>query len=468
MVPKLAGRGSSFKGAGQYYLHDKQAETSERVAWTETVNLRAANPDRAIRVMAATAMDRDALKLAAGIRAGGRSSDKVVQTYSLAWHPEQQPSKAEMVEAARESLDVLGLSEHQALIVCHTDEPHPHVHVIVNRVSPGDGRLASTSREKLKLSRWAEAWEKRHGKVYCDERVTNNVERDRRRAVNTEKEESRQAVEVMREATEGLNKLQETKAAATELKADQQRKASELAALGRAMHEHYREELANLGADYLRDKTKIKAEQHVELSVLKAENRKAIGDTMRAFAEQQNVEQQTIAWRERSMLGRVWNAVDAGRMAKGWEQRLGKTLWATISKTARTEGLRSDQRERRQAVYQEVVSWAGQREAELRVSFKARYDANYQKFTAARASTLDRYKAEQKDYRCMWAKRSEARREAWREFRRLYEPKERIRQLHDRQRENLQQLKEKEARTASSSASRSHGRSRGRGYDVER
>ena len=110
MVPKLAGRGTSFKGAGQYYLHDKQAETSERVAWTEAVNLRTANPDRAIRVMAATALDRDALKLAAGIKAGGRSSEKVVQTYSLAWHPEQQPSKAEMVEAARESLNVLGLS----------------------------------------------------------------------------------------------------------------------------------------------------------------------------------------------------------------------------------------------------------------------------------------------------------------------------------------------------------------------
>ena len=286
--------------------------------------------------------------------------------------------------------------------------------------------------------------------------------------MNTEKEVSRQAVEVMREATEGLNKLQETKAAATELKADQQRKVSELAALGRAMHEHYREELANHGADYLRDKTKIKAEQHVELSVLKAENRKAIGDTMRAFAEQQNVERQTIAWRERSMLGRVWNAVDAGRSAKGWERRLGKTLWATVSKTARTESLRFDQRERRQAVYQEVVSWAGQREADLRVNFKARHDANYQKFTAARATTLDQYKAEQRDYRRMWGERSEARREAWREFRRLYEPKERIRQLHDRQRENLQQLKEKEARTASSSASRSHGRSRGRGYDVER
>lgn len=468
MVPKLAGRGSSFKGAGQYYLHDKQAESAERVAWTETVNLRTANPDRAIRVMAATAMDRDALKLAAGIGAGGRSSDKVVQTYSLAWHPEQQPSKAEMVEAARESLDVLGLSEHQALIVCHTDEPHSHVHVIVNRVSPADGRLASTSQEKLKLSRWAEAWETRHGKVYCDERVTNNAERDRQRAVNTEKQESRQAFEAMREATAGLGKLQEANTAAAELKADQQRQASELAALGRAMHEYYREELANLGADYRRDKAKIKAEQRVELAALKAENRKVIGDTMRAFAEQQNVERRTAAWRECSPLGRIWNAVDAGRSAEGWEQRLGKTLWATVSKSMRIESLRVDHRERRQVLYQQMISWARQREAEFKASYKARNDANYQRFVAARGSTQDQYKAEQKDYRRMWGERSQARREAWREFRQLYEPKERLRQLHDRQRENLQKLKEQEARTESHSRLRPHGRSRRRGYDVER
>jgi len=113
---KLAGRGSSFKGAGQYYLHDKQAETSERVAWTETVNLRTANPDRAIRVMAATAMDRDALKLAAGIKAGGRSSDKVVQTYSLAWHPEQKPKTVVVQEALQSLLDANGQARRDEVL----------------------------------------------------------------------------------------------------------------------------------------------------------------------------------------------------------------------------------------------------------------------------------------------------------------------------------------------------------------
>ena len=49
MIPDIAKRGASFKGALAYYLHDKKLEgeherfTSERVAWTETRN-RARDP----------------------------------------------------------------------------------------------------------------------------------------------------------------------------------------------------------------------------------------------------------------------------------------------------------------------------------------------------------------------------------------------------------------------------------------
>ena len=56
MVPHVTAGGSSFKGAAAYYLHDKEAETAERVTWTETINLITSNPETATRVMAATAM----------------------------------------------------------------------------------------------------------------------------------------------------------------------------------------------------------------------------------------------------------------------------------------------------------------------------------------------------------------------------------------------------------------------------
>ena len=59
MVPKVAGKGRSFKGAGLYYLHDKQALTSERVQFTHTVNLPTEDAEKALGWMAHTAMRDD-------------------------------------------------------------------------------------------------------------------------------------------------------------------------------------------------------------------------------------------------------------------------------------------------------------------------------------------------------------------------------------------------------------------------
>ena len=56
MVPKVAGKGRNFVGAGLYYLHDKKALTRERVAFTHTENLPTRDPDKAIKCMAWTAL----------------------------------------------------------------------------------------------------------------------------------------------------------------------------------------------------------------------------------------------------------------------------------------------------------------------------------------------------------------------------------------------------------------------------
>ena len=185
-----------------------------------------------------------------------------------------------MLAAARESLKVLGIEDRQTLIVCHNDEPHPHIHVIVNRVSPADGRLSSTSQEKLKLSRWAEDWERRHGKIFCEQRVANNAERDEGNFVKDRSGVARSTFEATKAATAGLNDNRDAQQAAAELKADHRRKAAELAAIGRDMHEHYRTELANLGADYQRDKARLRATHRTEQDGLHAEIRQSMKQAM--------------------------------------------------------------------------------------------------------------------------------------------------------------------------------------------
>lgn len=177
MVPKVAAKGNSFKGAGLYYLHDKKAATAKRVAFTLTENLPTDNPERALRLMAYTALRQGELKAAnAGARTG-RKLGKPVYTYSLSWAPDEKPTQAEMIEAGRETLKILGLGAHEVLMVAHSDEPHPHLHLIINRVHPDTGKAAVLSNDHLALSKWAEAYERKHGKIRCEERVKNNEKR---------------------------------------------------------------------------------------------------------------------------------------------------------------------------------------------------------------------------------------------------------------------------------------------------
>lgn len=196
MVPKVAGSGGSFQGAGQYYLHDKKKGVSfkgaaeyaledkgplrsaERVEFTQTLNLPTDDPERAIAMMIWTATHQDELKVQAGGKNTGRKLEHPVYAYSLSWHPEEQPDKEHMLRAGIDSLKALGMDKHQTLIVCHNDEPHPHIHLIVNRVHPVTGKAASLSNDRLKLSRWAEAYEKERGKIYCDKRVEHNQKRE--------------------------------------------------------------------------------------------------------------------------------------------------------------------------------------------------------------------------------------------------------------------------------------------------
>jgi hypothetical protein len=62
-------------------------------------------------------------------------------------------------------------------MVAHKDEPHPHIHLIVNRVNPQTGKAASLSNDHLNLSRWAEGYEREQGKLRCEQRVLNNEAR---------------------------------------------------------------------------------------------------------------------------------------------------------------------------------------------------------------------------------------------------------------------------------------------------
>lgn len=191
MIPRIAKAGRSFQSAGLYYLHDKQAMTAERVAFTATRNMLTQNPDRALKVMAFTALHQDELKRAnyrsrnpddpdcIQMHKAGRKTTASVFHYSLAWHPSETPTQEQMIAAAEASLEKIGLSEHECLMVAHKDEPHPHIHLIVNKIHPVTGKVAALKYTRERLSKWAEAYEREHGKIWCEQRVENNKTRER-------------------------------------------------------------------------------------------------------------------------------------------------------------------------------------------------------------------------------------------------------------------------------------------------
>jgi hypothetical protein len=295
MVPAITAGGRSFKGAVLYYLHDKRQKgeavrlTAERVAWVETVNLPTANPERAWRIMAHTALAQSHLKAAAGLKATGRKLAKPVYAYSLAWHPRERPTKAEMMETALSSLAAQGLEEHQAIILCHDDEPQAHVHIIVNRVHPATGKAAALSNSKLKLSQWAEAYERRRGKTLCPQRVTNNARRSRGEFVR----HSRTPRPVFEFNRATANDHLRKEFAVT----GQRQQDAHLHEIGRAIGRSHARQWRNLARDY-REKLRTTSERGEE----SGEVRKDFLDTCAELRDTQERQRQEFqaAWKTRN------------------------------------------------------------------------------------------------------------------------------------------------------------------------
>ena len=145
--------GSGFGALGTYLVAD-----ADRVGWAETRNMSEGMdlgdgptpPDP--RVVAAEMGDRATRSRAA----------EPMYHVVVAFDPDDQPTEAEVREAADRTLRDLGLEHHQALLVRHTDRPHAHVHLMVNRVGE-DGRAWSPWRQRTRLRASMEAQERELG-----------------------------------------------------------------------------------------------------------------------------------------------------------------------------------------------------------------------------------------------------------------------------------------------------------------
>jgi hypothetical protein len=179
MIVRIGRRGTSFKGASLYYLHDKRQPgeterlTTERVAWAESLNLANDDPQMAWREMWHTARDQTDLKRAAGLRTSGNRVHAPVLPIVLSWAAPDQPTPEQQRAAAYQFLEKMGWDKHQALIIAHDDTEHRHVHILLNRVNPDNGLVLKESFSHRQAQAWALQYQREHGQEWCPQREIN-------------------------------------------------------------------------------------------------------------------------------------------------------------------------------------------------------------------------------------------------------------------------------------------------------
>ena len=184
MIPRCT-VGKGITGAAQYALSEgrdpetgkrrrKPTNGNSRVAWIGGTGFGFDIVSREDADLARRIMEFDALNQASRTR----QCEKDCVHLSLGWRPGETPTREEMEAAAREALKAMGMENAKAPFVAHDDEAYAHLHIVASKINPATGRAYDLKENYLKLSRWAEAYEREHGGVICSRREEANELRE--------------------------------------------------------------------------------------------------------------------------------------------------------------------------------------------------------------------------------------------------------------------------------------------------
>ena len=154
MLARVEPTHNDFLALAAYLVHGRTRPASpKRVAWIIGHNIPTIDPELAAHYMTATAERSKRCKNAA-------------YHLSINWRPDEKPSPEVMQEIARRTLELGGLAEHQALVMGHSDKPHAHLHMMINRVHPETGRAWSTSHDYKRFDRIMKLLADEYGFLY--------------------------------------------------------------------------------------------------------------------------------------------------------------------------------------------------------------------------------------------------------------------------------------------------------------
>jgi flagellar hook-basal body complex protein FliE len=400
---QLAAIGHSFKGSMAYYLHDKRPDdtvphltTSDRVAWTETRNLMTDDPDRATRIMIATAKSADELKAAAGIKNTGRKATAgPVFAFSLQWRGDEAANmtRDDMRAAADHAIGVLGFQHLQAVLVAHQDTKNPHVHVILNRIDPATGKSEPVRKPAvLNLDKWAHQFEKERGQIVSPNRAKKYDEIQQGKNAHPDPDERKRYIAAKDAAR----------------KTAQPSPAAMLRDMGNAQKVAHRQQWDSLSERYKAGKDAIYAKFGTAIAAAPEQHKAATRSAWADHFRDARAQQKEFDTREKGFAGRIRNALDAVTQQKitgeaGDRNRLALTFNNVLSSQARATAFAAKQEATRAEFSKSVRQQLTSKISALKDGQSAALAAQRVAFAAERAALIQKQDSERAKIREAWA-----------------------------------------------------------------
>jgi hypothetical protein len=299
-------------------------------------------------------------------------------------------------------------NEHQVLVVAHRDTPEkPHVHIVVNRVHPGHGVMLPTSNDYLKLSKWAEQFEREHGGLVVDARAIANAARDQGEKVYGKKRPPRDVYEAEKDARDNHPE-------ALKIQTEQRTKDAALAKQSEATRTRCLVEWRALEATHKQRLADLNEETEKAINTDKWTIRGTFQGQKAMLMAQQRIETKAFEKAEESLIGRANNALRSLISLSGPVN----VLW---SQGARIEAFQRAQERKTLELEQAERRQKKEAETRIRSQVPTKRVLLGQKFQIERQELILRHQMEKAALRAAWKTRQAERTRVWDDHRQRME-----------------------------------------------
>ena len=383
------------------------------------------DPEIAWRAMVATSRSQAQLKREAGGSMVGNKSKMHCLHLVLSFHPDEdgEVDPDLMLQAADGAIKTLGAEDHQALVVAHNDTDHPHLHLLINRVNPVNGKILSSSNDRLRMSKWAQKWEEKHG-VYTEQRIINNAAREgeyiRGKGV---------PIHLAKASGRPVNDNDRDEQAA-KLRDQEQEKNAKIAREQAEVKARQQKKWEDLQRAYRVRKAKLKAEVRLKIAAAKKPIKEKWRNRRAELYHETKAEIAAYHKREKTWLGRLTNSVDTGdlmAMVRG-EKKI-KAITGVFTRLV-SPAARYQRKLHELALQEKAI--LGKQKAQERAAAKAVLEKPDTKaawselgiwYQLQRAELSLACSAEDAQYRARWRKRGQDRQAEWAPVREAEEKK---------------------------------------------